>query len=108
MERWMTRRVPVAIAIAALGALLGIVAAGGVSAQEKKFKVCVSLPESQNPFYVNMGKSIVATFEKNGIDATLLLAKSDVNEQISQIEDLVAAKVDAILVSPENTEGPAV
>lgn len=76
-------------------------------AQAKPFKVGVSLPESQNPFYVAMANSISKTFKDNGVDVTLLLANSDVNEQVSQINDLIAAKVDAILVSPLNTEGPA-
>jgi ribose transport system substrate-binding protein len=35
------------------------------------------------------------------------MANADANEQVSQINDLIAAKVDAILVSPMNTEGPA-
>ena len=81
--------------------------AGSAFAQDKKFKVGVSLPESQNPFYVAMSKSIAKTFKDNGIEVTLLLANSDVNEQVSQINDLIAAKVDAIVVSPRNTEGPA-
>jgi ribose transport system substrate-binding protein len=98
--------------LAALTALLGLALTGaGTSdkalAQAKQFKVGASLPETQNPFYVALGKSIVQTFKDNGIDATLLAANSDVNEQVSQINDLVAAKVDAILVSPLNTEGPA-
>ena len=91
----------------ALGALLAMGSIGEASAQDKKFKVGISLPESQNPFYVAMSKSIVKTFEANGIEATLLMANSDVNEQVSQINDLIAAKVNAILVSPANTEGPA-
>ena len=81
--------------------------AGGALAQAKPFKVGVSLPESQNPFYVVMGNSISKTLKEAGMDVTLLLANSDVNEQVSQINDLIAAKVDAILVSPLNTEGPA-
>jgi len=84
---------------------------GGMSdpalAQAKQFKVGVSLPETQNPFYVAMGNSIVKTFKDNGMDVRLLAANSDVNEQVSQINDLIASKVDAILVSPLNTEGPA-
>jgi ABC-type sugar transport system substrate-binding protein len=98
--------------LAALTVLSGLVlSAVGISdeslAQAKQFKVGVSMPETQNPFYVALGKSITQTFKENGIDATLLAANSDVNEQVSQINDLVAAKVDAILVSPLNTEGPA-
>ncbi len=95
------------VAVAALGALLTHAPLDDVAAQDKKFKVGISLPESQNPFYVVMGKSIVKTFEANGIEPTLLMASADVNEQVSQINDLIAAKVDAILVSPANTEGPA-
>ncbi|MBI4588023.1 MAG: ABC transporter substrate-binding protein [Candidatus Rokubacteria bacterium] len=81
--------------------------AAGAEATEKKFKVGVSLPEAQNPFYVLMGKSIVTTFEKRGIEAILLSANADVNEQVNNINDLIAAKVDAILVSPLDLEGPA-
>src|SRR5688500_15020725 len=106
MEMIMQRRIFL-FAVAALGALLAMGSIGDAGAQDKKFKVGVSLPESQNPFYVAMSKSIVKTFEANGIEATLLLANSDVNEQVSQINDLIASKVDAILVSPLNTEGPA-
>jgi ribose transport system substrate-binding protein len=98
--------------LAALTVLSGLVlSAVGISdealVQAKQFKVGVSMPETQNPFYVALGKSITQTFKENGIDANLLAANSDVNEQVSQINDLVAAKVDAILVSPLNTEGPA-
>jgi ABC-type sugar transport system substrate-binding protein len=97
---------------AALAAVFGLALtqlgmADFASAQDKKFKVGVSLPEAQNPFYIAMGNSIKKTFEGAGIEVNLLLAKDDVNEQVSQINDLIAAKVDAILVSPLNTEGPA-
>jgi ribose transport system substrate-binding protein len=88
-------------------ALAQLTTAGSAAAQDKKFKVGVSLPEAQNPFYIAMGNSIKKTFEEAGIEVNLLLAKDDVNEQVSQINDLIAAKVDAILVSPLNTEGPA-
>jgi ABC-type sugar transport system substrate-binding protein len=96
-------------AMAAFGvfALAQVAAPVGALAQAKAFKVGVSLPETQNPFYVLLGNSIVKTFKDNGLDVTLLAANSDVNEQVSQINDLTAAKVDAILVSPLNTEGPA-
>jgi ribose transport system substrate-binding protein len=80
---------------------------GDVWGQAKKFRVGVSLPEAQNPFYIALGKSITDTFRGQGIEATLLSANADVNEQVSNINDLVAAQVDAILMSPLDTEGPA-
>jgi ABC-type sugar transport system substrate-binding protein len=94
-------------AAAAIGLVVAHTPMSGALAQNKTYKVGVSLPESLNPFYIAMSKSIAQTFKDNGIEVNLLLANSDVNEQVSQINDLVAAKVDAILVSPLNTEGPA-
>lgn len=76
-------------------------------AQTKTQTVGISLPEAQNPFYVQLGKSAVETFKQRGIEATLLSANADVNEQINNVNDLVAKKVDAILMSPLDTEGPA-
>lgn len=94
-----------AAALFAVAASFG--SAGGAAAQDKKFKVGVSLPEAQNPFYVLMGKSIVKTLEGHGIEALLLSANADVNEQVSNVNDLIAAKVDLILMSPLNLDGPA-
>lgn len=77
------------------------------SAGADTLRVGISSPEAQNPFYVALANSAVATFKERGIEPILLSANSDVNEQINNINDLVASKVDAILVSPLDTEGPA-
>jgi ABC-type sugar transport system substrate-binding protein len=106
----MNRRFLLLTAVAGLFglALAQAPMAGSALAQAKTFKVGVSLPEAQNPFYIVMGNSISKTLKDAGLEVTLLLSNSsDVNEQVSQINDLIAAKVDAILVSPQNTEGPA-
>lgn len=78
----------------------------GVLAAEK-YKVGISLPEAQNPFYVLLGKVLKKSLEKRGIDAILLSADADVNRQIGHVNDLIAAKVDLIMISPLNLEGPA-
>lgn len=87
-------------------ALLAL-SSGGAVAQTKTYTVGISLPEAQNPFYIMLGKSAVETLKQRGIEATLLSANADVNEQINNINDLAAKKVDAILMSPLDTEGPA-
>ena len=92
---------------AAMVLAAGLASLTPVQSQDKKFRVGISLPEAQNPFYVALGRSAVAQFKERGIDATLLSANADVNEQINNINDLVASKVDAILLSPLDTEGPA-
>jgi ribose transport system substrate-binding protein len=96
-----------AVACCALVAGVAVSSPDLVQAQSTKFHVGVSLPEAQNPFYVALGRSIQQTFEKAGFRVTLLSANADVNEQVSNINDLVASKVDAILLSPLNTKGPA-
>ena len=93
--------------VLAAAALLLSVSVSDAQAQNKTYRVGVSLPEAQNPFYVQLGSSAVATLKQRGIEATMLSANSDVNEQINNINDLVASKVDAILMSPLDTEGPA-
>ncbi|MCK9919738.1 ABC transporter substrate-binding protein [Microbacteriaceae bacterium K1510] len=92
---------------ALFGAVLLALSVSGAMAQDKTYKVGISLPEAQNPFYVLLGKSAVETFNKRGIETTLLSANADVNEQINNINDLVAKRVDAILMSPLDTDGPA-
>ena len=97
------------LALCALTVLLSVSVFGPSQAisQDKKFRVGVSLPEAQNPFYVALGRSVVSTLKERGIDVTLLSANADVNEQINNINDLIASKVDLILLSPLDTEGPA-
>lgn len=75
------------------------------SQANRVFKVGISSPESNNPFHVQLARSIVANLKERGIDSVLLSANADVNAQINNIGDLVAAKVDAILVAPLNEEG---
>lgn len=94
------------ILTAALAVGIFLSTAPGALAAEK-FKVGISLPEAQNPFYVLLGKVLKGSLEKRGIDAILLAADADVNRQISHVNDLIAAKVDLIMISPLNLEGPA-
>ena len=100
----ITRRQVTGLIVGASIAVMGGIG-NGAAAQEKT--VGISLPEAQNPFYVLLGKSIKRTLEKRGMKTLLLSADADVNEQISNINDLIAAKVDLIIMSPMNLEGPA-
>ncbi|MDP9896835.1 ribose transport system substrate-binding protein [Variovorax boronicumulans] len=90
--------------LAALSASL-LVLAVPVSAQTKPLRVGISSPESNNPFHVALARSIAATLKERGIEPLLLSANADVAAQVNNIGDLVAAKVDAILVAPLDEEG---
>ena len=72
----MNRRVAICTAMVLAATFAGLPYA---SAELTKFRVGISLPEAQNPFYVALGRSAVAQFKERGIDATLLSANADVN-----------------------------
>lgn len=93
--------------VTAAGSAGALSLASPVALGQQRLRVGVSLPEAQNPFYVAMARAIQQQFRDSGVDVTLLSANADVNEQINNIQDLVVAKVDALLISPLNTEGPA-
>lgn len=69
------------------------------------FNVGVSIPEAQNPFYVQLGDAIVQNLEEQGVNANLVSADSDVNEQIEGVNDLIASGIDLLLIAPLTAEG---
>lgn len=91
----------------AAAVLIALSATADGLAQDKKFKVGISLPEAQNAFHVMLGKSAAATFEARNMEAIVLSANADVNEQVNNLNDLIAADVDAVLLTPVDGEGPA-
>ena len=95
------------ILASAFSALLCLATTADVLAQDKKFKVGISLPEAQNAFHVMLGKSAAATFAERNIDTIVLSANADVNEQVNNLNDLISANVDAVLLTPVDGEGPA-
>ena len=60
----------------------------------------VSLAQDDNPFYIAMLRSIRATAQSLNHEVSVVQANEDITKQVNGILDLVAKKVDAILVSP--------
>ena len=60
----------------------------------------VSLAQDDNPFYIAMLRSIRATAQPLNHEVSVVQANEDITKQVNGILDLVAKKVDAILVSP--------
>ncbi len=88
-------------------AVLALAGTTGRAHAQRKLKIGISMPEAQNSFFNALGKALVDTIREAGADAVLLAANGDANEQINNINDLVAQRVDALIVNPLNTEGPA-
>jgi ABC-type sugar transport system substrate-binding protein len=93
--------------LAALAATTVLCAMPAAAQTKRPLRVGISSPEANNPFHVALARSIAATLKERQIEPLLLSANADVNTQINNIGDLVAAKVDAILVAPLNEESAA-
>ncbi|WGW12211.1 sugar ABC transporter substrate-binding protein [Saxibacter everestensis] len=93
-------------AVAALAAvtlsLTGCAAAG--SDADGKPKIAVLLYSQQFEFMVALADGIKQKADELGVEVTVLDAQGDSSTQISQIQDQLAKNVDAILLSPNNSE----
>lgn len=93
--------------VVSAAAALALSGAAGQALAQRRLKIGISMPEAQNSFFNALGKSLVDNLREAGADPVLLAANGDANEQINNINDLVAQQVDALIVNPLNTEGPA-
>jgi ribose transport system substrate-binding protein len=75
------------------------------TSEEKHYKFGATYMTLNNPFFVALNGGIKEVVEANGDTIVALDPALDVNKQISQIEDLVAQRVDAIFVNPVDWKG---
>jgi|WetSurMetagenome_2_1015567.scaffolds.fasta_scaffold17576_2 ribose transport system substrate-binding protein len=80
--------------------------AGCIGVEEKgqmppKGKVIgVTLLTKQHLFYQDLEKGLLSEAQKNGYTVLVLAAEFDPAKQANQVEDFIAKKVDAIVISP--------
>lgn len=72
---------------------------------KKHFKFGATYMTMNNPFFVALNDGIKKVVEANGDSLVTLDPALDQNKQISQIEDLIAQKVDAIFLNPVDWKG---
>lgn len=82
-----------------------IAAGSGAAAPQSGFQVGVVLPTLNNPFFVDMKAGVVAAAKQWGVGVRVVDGRNDVNEQTKQIENLIAKKVNAIVIQPVDTAG---
>ena len=76
------------------------------NAEKKKVSVGVVLSSSTNPLYVSMKQGIEKKGQELGIETKVFFVEN--NDQLRQsnaIQDLITAKVDALLVAPVTVQG---
>ncbi len=82
--------------------VLGVCAAllASSAAQAEKKVIGLALASDTNPFYIVMRKGVMSRAEQLGWDVRVVTANEDVNKQVNGVLDLIAQKVDGILISP--------
>ncbi|QCX34394.1 sugar ABC transporter substrate-binding protein [Caloramator sp. E03] len=72
---------------------------------KKQYKFGATYMTMNNPFFIALNDGIKSVVEANGDSLVALDPALDLNKQISQIEDLIAQKVDAIFLNPVDWKG---
>lgn len=65
----------------------------------------VSLLTQQHPFYLELAQAMQQEAARQGLKLDLSIANQDLGKQISDVEDFVSKKVDAIILSPVDSRG---
>lgn len=85
--------------------LVGATALSAEGKAKKAYKFGYTCMTMNNPFFIALEKSIRQKVEANGDKLITTDPAMDVSKQISQIEDLIAQKIDAIYLNPVDWEG---
>jgi ribose transport system substrate-binding protein len=84
---------------------------GGAAAAARPLKsVGVAVSDLANPFFVAIGKGAADAARQiggNGVKVTTVSSKYDLNTQVGQIENFIAAKVDILIVNASDPKGIA-
>ncbi|MDK2840351.1 MAG: ribose transport system substrate-binding protein [Thermosipho sp. (in: thermotogales)] len=73
----------------------------------KKITIGASLLTQQHPFYVQLKNALEEEAKAENVDLIVSIANQDLNKQISDVEDFITQKVDAIIISPVDSKGVA-
>jgi len=77
-----------------------VLALSALPVHAQKKVVGLSLASDTNPFYIVMRNGVEARAKELGWEVRVVTANEDVNKQVNGVMDLVAQKVDGILISP--------
>jgi ribose transport system substrate-binding protein len=85
-------------------ATLALVAVGVPSSAAKSTLIGVSLPASDNPFFVRMRTGVEEAAAQAGVEVRILIANENQAKQLSDVEDLIQSRVDALVFVPVDTQ----
>ena len=78
-----------------------------LAAAEKPWNICVSFPHMKDAYWLGVDYGVVAEAERLGVNLNVVEAGgyTELNSQISQIEDCVASGADAVVVGAISYDG---
>ncbi|MGL5384799.1 MAG: substrate-binding domain-containing protein [Enterobacterales bacterium] len=71
----------------------------------KEYKIGASLLTQQHPFYIELADAMKTEAKKDDVVLNISIANQDLNKQLSDVEDFITKKVDAIIISPVDSKG---
>lgn len=71
----------------------------------KEYKIGASLLTQQHPFYIDLANAMKEEAKKDNVNLSVSIANQDLNKQLSDVEDFITKKVDAIIISPVDSKG---
>jgi len=78
---------------------------GGNGGADKKLKFAYSIMVMDNPYFIAVKKGFEERAKELGIETVVNDAKYDAATQLSQVENYISEKVDAIAISPIDQKG---
>jgi ribose transport system substrate-binding protein len=76
-----------------------------VGAGAEAYNIGVSLLTQQHPFYIALADAMKQQAAKTGVKLDIAIANQDLNKQISDVEDFISKRVNAIILSPVDSRG---
>ena len=73
--------------------------------QKEKIKIGASILTQAHPFYVSIKDALEQEAKKQDVEIDIAIADQDLNRQISAIEDFINKGVDAIIITPVDSDG---
>ncbi len=81
------------------------VLASAAFASAAPLTIGASLLTQQHPFYVSLANAMRQEAAKDGVRLDIAIANQDLNKQISDVEDFISKRVNAIILSPVDSKG---
>lgn len=83
-------------------AALWLLTSGAIASARELKTIGVSLPDFDIPFFSEVNRGITTAAKRIGADVIPMSNHNDVGQQIKQIQDLVARKIDLIILYPDD------